>query len=69
MAQLPPQCSQPSSHSLSVPSRVQTYSGKVVDHMWENFGGEKFWRINVSKAFGGENFGRSASSLSKKSYT
>jgi len=36
---------------------------------WENFGWGKFWQINASKAFGGENFGKSASSQSKKSYT
>jgi len=32
---------------------------------WENFEGGKFWRINASKAFGGENFGKSASIRSK----
>ena len=32
---------------------------------WENFGGEKFWRINGSKVFGEEKFGESVGSLLK----
>ena len=33
--------------------------------MWENFGGEKFWRINGSKVFGEEIFDKSVGSLLK----
>ena len=33
--------------------------------MWENFGGGKFWRINDSKIFGEEKFGKSVGSLLK----
>ena len=32
---------------------------------WENFGGGKFWRINGSKVFGEEKFGKSFGSLLK----
>ena len=33
--------------------------------MWENFGVGKFWRINGSKVFGEEKFGKSVGSLLK----
>ena len=33
--------------------------------MWENFGGGKFWRINGSKVFGEEKFGKSVGSILK----
>ena len=32
---------------------------------WENFGGGKFWRINGSKVFSEEKFGKSVGSLLK----
>ena len=32
---------------------------------WENFGGGNFWRINGSKVFGEEKFGKSVDSLLK----
>ena len=33
--------------------------------MWENFGGGNFWRINGSKVFGKEKFGKSVGSILK----
>ena len=33
--------------------------------MWENFGGGKFWRINGSKVFGEEKFGKSVGTILK----
>ena len=37
----------------------------VIYRTWENFGGGKFWRINVSKVFGEEKIGESVGSLLK----
>ena len=37
----------------------------VTYRTWENFGGGNFWRINGSKVFGEEKFGKSVGSLLK----